>query len=1562
MFIPSDATQRKRADEELLRQKADFDEPPIAAGAPLSTTLEGLCRLAEDVERGALTMILVLDRTGRQLRKGAAPSLPPSYIDGLDGVAVGLGIGPCPAAAHLGTQVISLDLASDERWSDVIRALASAHGLRTCWSTPIKSPEGRVLGTFAVYPNEPTTRPSPEQQNRIEQLSHLASIAIEHAQNDGKRDVATVLDAIPGMVALLSPTAEVEAVNNELLAYLGQPLEVIKQWGTNGIVHPEDVPRAAGVLMQAMSDGQPYETEVRIRRFDGVYRWNSTRGLPFLDSSGGILRWYAIVSDIDDRKRAENGLRESEQRHERAMLAAEAGFWDWDVPADEFYVSPKLLEMAGFAPETEFAGRADFMARAVFHPDDRVKWERAVKELFASGGTRLAMELRSIHGGETRWSFLSGMCVRDAAGNILRWTGSATDVTARKRAEGLLAGEKHLLDMMARATPLSTVLDALCRIVEENLAGCLCGISLVDASGTRLENGAGPSLPPAYVDAIADKLMERDASPCCMAALQGEQVISADVATETRWVEQGWCALALSYGLRSIWSTPIVSSAKKALGTFALYFTQPASPTAEHLAIIERFTHVAAVAIERSLAEEALRRSEAALRVSDERHAHAMDAAAEGHFDADLETGEMFVSARLNEIYNFPQHIQIVNRTEFINRIPFHPDDRRLLDDMVKPEFIRPEWQGETQDFFEYDCRIIPRPGEVRWIHTRGKLIRDAEGCARRRVGVVADITERKRAEEALRLSEERYALAMEASEEGHFDWNVQTDEVFTSEHLKQVLDLPVDAEHRTRGELMAAHIPFHPADRERIEEMTRELLAGDALNHEFEYRLLRGKARELRWIHTRWKIFRDATGLALRVIGVVSDITERRRAADELRESEARFRALTALWSDWYWRQDEHLRFTYSTAAIDPPDGYPGGSAIGKARWELPDIAPLSSSWDEHRKLLAAHKPFRDFEYSRVAGDGTVRYVSTSGTPIFDEDGEFRGYHGVGRDITERKRVEEELHSRQEMLEVAQKAARAVAFEWRVDAGQGQNRWSPELEAMYGIPAGSYDGTFESWKKLVHTEDWPTVSDAIKTARETGDVDAQYRVVHAGGAISWLHAKGRLFFDAERKPTRIVGFMLDVTDRHLGAEELRRMERQLRQAQRLEALGTLAGGIAHDFNNLLGAILGYGEMALRNVRAGSRLRRDIESMVIAGERGRSLVERILAFSRSGVGERIAVHVEGVVRETLALFTAKLPSHIVIEQRLQAGNAAVMGDPTQIHQVLMNLLTNAVQAMPSGGTLRISLERARVEAARVAVTGTVDPGEYLALVVADTGSGIPADIFERIFDPFFTTKDVGVGTGLGLSLVHGIVTGLGGVIDVATTVGTGSVFKVYLPSVDDVVVPSKPRRPLRPKPQRMCRGHVMVIDDEDALVRLATTTLTELGYSATGFTSGAKAMEAFRADPKQFDAVITDESMPGASGSALIRRMRALRPALPILLMSGYLSAAVTERAREAGATEVLKKPLSARQLQMAVERVLPATSAPSTNDLASSKLSGHSSTPRRKVGPPQSPRGPARE
>jgi CheY-like chemotaxis protein/two-component sensor histidine kinase len=352
---------------------------------------------------------------------------------------------------------------------------------------------------------------------------------------------------------------------------------------------------------------------------------------------------------------------------------------------------------------------------------------------------------------------------------------------------------------------------------------------------------------------------------------------------------------------------------------------------------------------------------------------------------------------------------------------------------------------------------------------------------------------------------------------------------------------------------------------------------------------------------------------------------------------------------------------------------------------------------------------------------------------------------------------------------------------------------------------------------------------------------------------------------------------------------------------------------------------------------------------MIAGERGRALVDRILAFSRSGVGERVAVCVEDVVRETLALFTAKLPPNIAIEERLRASRAAVMGDATQIHQVLMNLVTNSVQAMPSGGTVRVSLDRQSVDAPRSVTTGTIEVGEYVVLEVRDTGGGIPTGIVEKIFDPFFTTKDVGVGTGLGLSLVHGIVTGLGGVIDVATTVGKGTVFTVYLPRTADVAPRHDAAKRDETPAQRPGEGRILVVDDEALLLRLATETLSDLGYTMVGFSASAAALAVFLADPDRFDAVITDESMPGLSGSDLISRIRAVKPRVPIVLVTGLVNASVVQRAKDAGATEVLRKPLSSRQLAMSVERVLLESRLEARETPAPSPASARAAQPRRR-------------
>jgi len=255
-----------------------------------------------------------------------------------------------------------------------------------------------------------------------------------------------------------------------------------------------------------------------------------------------------------------------------------------------------------------------------------------------------------------------------------------------------------------------------------------------------------------------------------------------------------------------------------------------------------------------------------------------------------------------------------------------------------------------------------------------------------------------------------------------------------------------------------------------------------------------------------------------------------------------------------------------------------------------------------------------------------------------------------------------------------------------------------------------------------------------------------------------------------------------------------------------------------------------------------------------------------------------------------------------------------------VHQVLMNLAMNAVQAMPSGGTVRVLLEPVRVDVRRVAATGTLEAGDYVVLEVADSGIGISLDVLERIFDPFFTTKEVGVGTGLGLSLVHGIVMELGGAIDVSSKPGAGSVFTVYLPRAGDATEVTETETPDVPRGNH---ERVLVVDDEEPLVRIATETLEELGYRPVGFTSSTDALEAFRADPLGFDAVITDERMPGMAGSALIREVRGIRAGIPILLMSGFIGGVVSSRAREAGADEVLKKPVSGRELATSLARAL---------------------------------------
>jgi PAS domain S-box-containing protein len=416
--------------------------------------------------------------------------------------------------------------------------------------------------------------------------------------------------------------------------------------------------------------------------------------------------------------------------------------------------------------------------------------------------------------------------------------------------------------------------------------------------------------------------------------------------------------------------------------------------------------------------------------------------------------------------------------------------------------------------------------------------------------------------------------------------------------------------------------------------------------------------------------------------------------------------------------------------------------------------------------------------------------------------------------------------------------------------------------------------------------------------------------------ASRWALQRGE-----EGRPRAILETNNDITARKHAEADNERLEAQLRRSQKMEAIGTLAGGIAHDFNNILGAILGYGEVAQRKAGDNRAIRDALDQVMQAGYRGKRLVEHILAFSRSGVGERTPVHVQSVVEETLDILAASLPPEVRLDKALQAADAAVIGDATQLHQVAMNLCTNAVKAMPQGGVLTVTLDRSEVAEARTLSHGALDPGPYVQLQVADTGTGIPPSILERIFDPFFTTKAVGEGTGLGLSLVHGIVADFGGAIDVATRQGLGTTFCVWLPARGETTAP------LVEAIGELPQGHgetVMVVDDERALVALAEDTLALLGYEPAGFDSSLAALAAFRAEPQRYDLVLTDETMPELTGTDLARELQRVRAGVPVVLMSGYSGAQLTERAFAAGVREILRKPLVSRDIAEALARALP--------------------------------------
>jgi signal transduction histidine kinase/ActR/RegA family two-component response regulator len=411
----------------------------------------------------------------------------------------------------------------------------------------------------------------------------------------------------------------------------------------------------------------------------------------------------------------------------------------------------------------------------------------------------------------------------------------------------------------------------------------------------------------------------------------------------------------------------------------------------------------------------------------------------------------------------------------------------------------------------------------------------------------------------------------------------------------------------------------------------------------------------------------------------------------------------------------------------------------------------------------------------------------------------------------------------------------------------------------------------------------------------------------------------------AERIGNQIAGAIANAilfAEQKRAEKEKNILQEQLQQAQKMEAIGTLAGGIAHDFNNILTAILGYAELASLDLPGDSKAEENLQQSIRAGHRAKALVQQILAFSRQGKEERKPLNIKPIIKENLKFLRASLPATIEIRQDMGDDLATIVADPTQVQQVLMNLCTNAAHAMgENGGVLQVSLNNCRVEEGTSAAVAGVEPGPYLRLRVTDTGHGMPPEILKRIFDPYFTTKEVGKGTGLGLAVVHGIVKSYRGGITVSSEVGRGSTFDVYFPRVE---IP-KEVAAAGAQESLPSGGHerILLVDDEHAVAEIIQGMLNILGYRTSARTSSIEALELFRAKPDQFDLVITDMTMPNMTGDKLTGKLLEIRPDIPIILCTGYSEYITKEKGESIGIRELLLKPLAMKELAQAVRRVL---------------------------------------
>jgi two-component system, cell cycle sensor histidine kinase and response regulator CckA len=1023
----------------------------------------------------------------------------------------------------------------------------------------------------------------------------------------------------------------------------------------------------------------------------------------------------------------------------------------------------------------------------------------------------------------------------------------------------------------------------------------------------------------------------------------------------------------------------------------------------------------------------AKRKQEATDRTTEVLIRQGLPAARMGSWERDLQTNRVTWSEHIHEIFGRSAHEMPTDLKDVLTII--HPDDRAV----VAQQSQRLQQHGAP---VSYEMRIIWPDGTIHWQAARAELVKDAAGQPVRSVGIIMDITERKRIEDELRQSQRLLRVGFDAARIGVWEWDQRSGKVRWSGQVESLFGLAPGAFDGTFETYLGL---IHPDDQETVHAAIRRAMAAGG-GFQVEHRVLNADG-SIRWLAGRGDVVRGADGSATGMAGVVLDITSRRLAEQELRDSEERYRTVISAMHEGVvihradgriidcntsaeqvlglshdqmigaTNVDPRWRTIREDGTSFPPEEHPNavaqrtgqpqhGVVIGvhrpddSIRWLLVNANPLlplgggvprgavatfsdiTERLNHERALRESEKRWRSlaenipdtiilvdrtgtilfinrlmegFTYDSVLGahistlmpkefsallSSAIERVFSQGE-VVSNDIQAEGANHVLRwfschispvrlhgrtiaatiratDITQRRQAEDERRRFQNERENMFERMPIGCILWSRD--RRISYANPAAEQIFGFKPDAMGG---HGPELLNFEEGMSEVSSYFERIEKGDMGLVAEMSNRKADGSEVHCEWHPtpLFSTDGELTGVITMVMDISERSS-------LEDQLRQSQKMEAVGRLAGGIAHDFNNLLTAIMGYSELLEARVPAADQSSGYVQQIKKAARRAAALTYQLLAFSRKQVLQSQLLIVGDVINDLEPMLRRLIGEHITLKTDLEPVSWQVMADAGQLEQVVMNLVVNARDAMPLGGSLTITTRNRHLDVDMVRAFAEVPPGDYVMMTVVDTGEGMEDNVKKRIFEPFFTTKPEGKGTGLGLAVVFGVVRQSGGFIFVDSVPTKGSRFDVLLPRADKAPEPFRHRDSTA---QLAIRGSetILLVEDDEGVRGLAKDTLEASGYTVLAVSNGKEAIEISQHYPKTIELLLTDVVMPGLGGREVAERVRLQRPTIRVLFMSGYTDDLVLSHGVADGTAAFIEKPFAAPKLLGRIRKVL---------------------------------------